>query len=140
MDAISGLVPKTTITVDTVDQLMANFKLQAKANKDTATAQRVLRDCTQAERVIKEEQDLENATQMKTQCWQVTPSPMLQVEYTKDTPSVDSTLPHITQDKYKAPWSTCINREEQECSHKISCSNAWRSLVSTPHSHQDRQL
>jgi hypothetical protein len=61
MDAISGLEPKTTITVDAVDQLMAIFKLQAKANKDTATAQRVLRDCAQAEWVIEEENNLENA-------------------------------------------------------------------------------
>jgi hypothetical protein len=47
-DAISGLVPKITITVDAVDQLMAIFKLQTKANKGTATTQRVLRDCAQA--------------------------------------------------------------------------------------------
>ncbi len=37
-DAISGLVPKTTIIADAADQLMAIFNLQAKANKDTATA------------------------------------------------------------------------------------------------------
>ncbi len=65
-DAIWGLVPKTAFTVDVVNQLMAIFKLQAKANKDTARAQRVLRDWAQAERVIKEEQDLENAMQMET--------------------------------------------------------------------------
>ncbi len=54
-DAILGLVPKKTITVDTVDQLMTFFKLQAnKVNKkDTTSAQRVLRDHAQAERVMK---------------------------------------------------------------------------------------
>jgi hypothetical protein len=54
---------------------MAIFKLQAKADKDTATAQRVLRDHAQAERLIKEEQDLEDAMQVETQCRQVTSSP-----------------------------------------------------------------
>jgi hypothetical protein len=54
-DAILGLVPKITITANTVDQLMTIFKLQTKANKDTATAQRVFRERSQAERVIKEE-------------------------------------------------------------------------------------
>jgi hypothetical protein len=33
---------------------MAIFKLKAKANKNKATAQRVLRDCAQAEKVINE--------------------------------------------------------------------------------------
>jgi hypothetical protein len=86
-DAISGLVPKTTITADAVDQLMTIFKLQDKANKDTATAQRVLRDCTQAERVIEEEQELENDTQKEIQYEQVTPSPTFQVKNTNNAAS-----------------------------------------------------
>jgi hypothetical protein len=84
MDAISDLVPQTTITAVAVDQLMAIFKLHTKANKDAATAQRVLRNCTQAERVIKEDQALENAMQMDIQCRQVTPSPTFQVKNTED--------------------------------------------------------
>jgi hypothetical protein len=64
---------------------------------------RALRDCTQAERVIKEEQDLESATQMETQQGQVTPSPTFQVEYTKDAALADSLLPQITQEEYEAP-------------------------------------
>ena len=54
-DAIAGLVPTPTCTQDAVDQLMVIFKQQARAAKDAATAQRVLRERTQAERVIKEE-------------------------------------------------------------------------------------
>ncbi len=62
-DATSGLIPTTTIIADAVDQRMAIFKLQAKASKDTATAQRVHRECAKAERMIKEEQQLEHAAQ-----------------------------------------------------------------------------
>jgi hypothetical protein len=53
---------------------MTIFKLKAKASKDTVTAQRVLRGCTQAERVIKEEHQIEHAAQ-ELQHEQVTPSP-----------------------------------------------------------------
>jgi hypothetical protein len=95
-DAISGLVPKTTITSDTVDQLMTIFKLQAKASKDTATAQRVLKDCAQAERVIEEEEELK-PTQMKIQHKQVTPLPTFQVKYTNDAALANSALSQITQ-------------------------------------------
>jgi hypothetical protein len=92
-DSMSGLVPKTNITADAVDQLMAIFKLQAKANKDTATAQRVLRDCAQAERVIKEKQDLENATQMPT--------------------LAKHTIPHISSQIYKRRQRVASNHTGQ---------------------------
>jgi hypothetical protein len=107
--AISGLVPKTTITADAEEQLLAIFKLQVKANKNTATAQRVLRDCTQAERVIKEEQELENSTHKEIQHRQVTPSPTFQVKFTNNAALANSALPQITQDEYKAPQlaNTC---------------------------------
>jgi hypothetical protein len=75
---------------------MTIFKLQAKASKDTATAQRVLRDCTQAKRVIEEEQELENAMQMETQHRQVTPSPTFQVKYTNNAALANSALSQIT--------------------------------------------
>ena len=39
------------MTWDAVDQLMLIFKQQAKKAKDNATTQRVLKECTQAERV-----------------------------------------------------------------------------------------
>jgi hypothetical protein len=54
-DAIAGLVQTPTCTQDAVDLLMVIFKQQAHAAKDAATAQRVLRECAQAEKVIKEE-------------------------------------------------------------------------------------
>ncbi len=74
-DAISGLIPTTTVTVNAVDQLITIFKLQAKASKDTAIAQRVLREHAQAERVIEEEHQLEHAAQEEIQQEQVTPFP-----------------------------------------------------------------
>jgi hypothetical protein len=83
-DAILDLVPTTTVTADAVDQLMTMFKLQAMASKDTATAQRVLRECAQAERVIEEEQQLEHALQKEIQQVQVPPPPTFQVEYTNN--------------------------------------------------------
>ncbi len=54
-DAISGLIPTSTVTADAVDQLMEIFKQQARVTRDAATAQRVLREQAQAERVIEEE-------------------------------------------------------------------------------------
>ncbi len=51
-DAIAGLIPAPTATQDAVDQLMIIFKQQACAANDAATAQRVLRERTQAQRVI----------------------------------------------------------------------------------------
>ncbi len=51
-DAILGLVPTPTGMQDAVDQLMVIFKQQACATRDAATAQRVLRQRAQAERVI----------------------------------------------------------------------------------------
>jgi hypothetical protein len=82
---------------------MAIFKLQAKDNNDTVTAQKVVRDHAQSERVIEEEQELENTRQNKIQHRQVTPAPTFQVKYTNKAVSANRTLPKITQDKYKAP-------------------------------------
>ena len=61
--ANTGLVPSPTCTQDAmaVDQLMIIFKQQACTANDAATAQRVLRECTQAERVIEEEQQANEA-------------------------------------------------------------------------------
>jgi hypothetical protein len=42
--ALAGLVPTPTCTQDAVDQLMVIFKQQARAAKDAATAQRVLKN------------------------------------------------------------------------------------------------
>ncbi len=54
-DAISGLIPISTVTADMVDQLMKIYKQQPRATRDAVTAQRVLRERAQAERVSKEE-------------------------------------------------------------------------------------
>jgi hypothetical protein len=50
-DAITGVVPPPNMTQEAVEQLMVIFKQQAKKVKDDATTQRVLKECTQAERV-----------------------------------------------------------------------------------------
>ncbi len=81
-DAIAGLVPTPTCTQDEVDQLMVIFKQQARAAKDTATAQWVLREHTQTERVIKEERQAHIA-QETTQA-QVTALPTIEIEEPND--------------------------------------------------------
>ena len=52
-DSISGLLPTSTVTQD-ADQLMMIFKQQARDSIDAATAQRVLMERAQAQRVITE--------------------------------------------------------------------------------------
>jgi hypothetical protein len=82
-DAISGLVPTPTGTQDAVDQLMVIFKQQARAAKDAAIAQRMLRECTQAERVIKEEQQMH--VQQESVQEQVIPSSSFEIKDNNDT-------------------------------------------------------
>jgi len=65
-DAIAGLIPTPTSTMDAVDQLMVIFKQQARAANDAATAQRVLRERAQAERVIEEERQANEAQTSRT--------------------------------------------------------------------------
>ena len=127
-DAIGGLIPTPTCTMDAVDQLMVIFKQQARAANDTATAQRVLRERAQAERVIKEERQTIDALGSKTptsfpasRCIQMgtppsrciqtgmgkaTASPSFELEEPNGIPALPQGLPQITQDKfddYKAP-------------------------------------
>ncbi len=54
-DAISGLLPTHTVTADAVDQLLEIYKQQARDSIDAATAQRVLRQRAQDERVRNEQ-------------------------------------------------------------------------------------
>ncbi len=88
-DAIAGLVPTPTCTMDAVDQLMIIFKQQACKANDAATAQRVLRERAQAERVIEEERQES-----------VTSPPIFEHIYTNDSPALPQGIPQITQDEY----------------------------------------
>jgi hypothetical protein len=49
INAISGLIPTPTVTAEAVKQLLVIYKQQARATRDAATAQWVLRECTQAD-------------------------------------------------------------------------------------------
>jgi hypothetical protein len=89
-DAISGLIPTSTVTADAVDQLMEIYKQQARATRDAATAQRVLRERAQAERVIEEECQQDQAA----------PSPTIQVDDGNDIALAQQAIPQIMQDKY----------------------------------------
>ncbi len=91
-DAISGLIPTPTVTDDTVDQLLEIYKQQAHATRDATTAQRVLRERAQAERVIHKELLQQEA-----------PSYLqLEVEHTCSTPTPPG-IPQITQDDQDLP-------------------------------------
>jgi hypothetical protein len=96
-DAIAGLVPTLTCTQDAVDQLMVISKQQACAAKDAATAQRLLRERAQAERVIKEERQAHIA-QETTQA-QVTASPTIEIKEPNDIAESPQEIPQTTQDE-----------------------------------------
>jgi hypothetical protein len=121
-DAIMGLLPTPTCTMDAVDQLMVIFKQQACATNDAATAQRVLRERAQAERVIEEERQkgetpasktpasflssrcIQEGTQssrcIQTEMEKATASPSFKQEEPNDTPTSPHRLPQITQDEF----------------------------------------
>jgi hypothetical protein len=73
----------------------------------------VLRDCAQAEKVIEEEQELDNAWQKEILYGQVTPSPTFQDKYANNAASAKSALPQITQDKYEAPQSANTHQQQR---------------------------
>ena len=77
-----------------VDQLMIIFKQQARKANDTATAQRVLRERAQAERVIEEERQ-ENDTPEPAQA-QITLPPIFKHEETNDSPALPQGILQIT--------------------------------------------
>ena len=97
-DAIAGLVPTPTCTMDAVDQLMIIFKQQAREANDTATAQKVLRERAQAERVIEEERQ-ESDTPEPAQA-RITSPPIFKHNKTNDSPALPQGIPQITQDEY----------------------------------------
>jgi hypothetical protein len=84
---------------DTVNLLMVIFRQQARAANDTATAQRVLREQAQAERLIKVERQISAQAQ-------VTPSPSYKIKENNDTAHTPQGIPQITQDKNDAPPSS----------------------------------
>jgi hypothetical protein len=85
-DAIAGIIPPPNITADAIDQLINIFKLQAEKEKDKATAQRVLKERAQAERVGTKTKDHSPSmapTAKPTTTTIITPMsfPPLEVEY-----------------------------------------------------------
>ena len=102
-DAISGLLPTSTVTQDAVDQLMVIFKQQAWDSIDAATAQRVLRERAQTQRVVTEAQPQAQAS----------PTPTFQVEDDDDSAPRPQAIPQITQDEDESPpaANTCQQRE-----------------------------
>jgi hypothetical protein len=82
--------------MDAVDQLMVMFKQQARAANDAATAQRVLRECAQAERVIEEERQASEAQTSTTPTsfppiWAISPS--FEIEEPNDIPASPQGIP-----------------------------------------------
>jgi hypothetical protein len=88
-DAFLGLIPAPMCTQDAVKQLMVIFKQQACTANDAATAQRVLRERVQAERMNKEER------QILVQA-QVTPLPSLKIKENDDVAHTPQCILQIT--------------------------------------------
>ena len=81
---------------------MIIFKQQAREANDTATAQKVLRERAQAERVIEEERQANDAQTSRTPTSfppNPTISPSLELEELNDIPASPQGLPQITQDE-----------------------------------------
>jgi hypothetical protein len=110
------------ITTDAIDQLINTFKLQAKKDKDTATAQRVLKERAQAEKVCTKTKDQSPSMvpTAKPTTTTVTTSmsfPPLEVEY----PDLDKGMlrgtPMISQDEMGNSSSpaanTCLQQKVQ---------------------------
>jgi len=113
-DAIAGLVPTPTCTMDAVDQLMIIFKQQEREANDAATAQRVLREHAQAERVIEEERQ-ENDTPEPAQA-RITSPPIFEHEETNDSLALPQGIPQITRDEYNdynAPPSSNMQQQQE---------------------------
>ena len=100
-DASMGLIPTPTCTMDAVDQLMVIFKQQVRATNNAATAQRVLREHAQAERVIEEDRQAKEAQTSRTPTsFPPIPaiSPSFELEEPNDIPASPQGIPQITQD------------------------------------------
>jgi hypothetical protein len=108
-DAIARNVPPPNMTTDAIHQLINIFKSQAEKARDAATAQRVLKERAQAQRVLTEanhQEDIqvpttEHITNPATQrLAEDTPFPPLEVEYPHiDVGSLHNT-PFISQDDH----------------------------------------
>jgi hypothetical protein len=110
-DAILGLVPTPMGMQDAVDQLMVIFKQQECATRDAATAQWVLRERAQAERVIKEEQ--QTHIQQEAVQEQVIPSPSFKIEDNNDTADTPHSIPQITQDEHDSPPAANMQQQRE---------------------------
>ncbi len=85
-NAVAGIIPPPNITTDAIDRLIKIFKLQAKKEKDMATAQRVWKERAQVERVgtkTKDHSPSKAPTAKPTATTVTTPMsfPPLEVEY-----------------------------------------------------------
>ena len=128
-DAISGLLPTHTVTADAVDQLMEIYKQQARNSIDGATAQTVLREHAQAERV------------RNKQARPVTAFPLFELEESSPTDPSPSTTPQNTQDDDYDSTPAANTRQQQETWTLILdfSSNVWKSQATRLPSHCNKQ-
>ncbi len=126
-DAISGLIPTPTVAANAVKQLLEIYKQQARATRDAATAQRVLRERAQVERVIHKEHQQQAAPSY----------PQFELEHTSNTPTLPGIL-QITQGFQDSPPSA--NTHQQRTLRKTLCFNAWKLQDTKPLSHHNRPL
>jgi hypothetical protein len=95
-DAIAGITPCPNITSDAINQLVVIFKTQATKSKDAKTAQRVLKELAQAERVSTENHmQTHTAKPTTTTTASPTPLPTLEVKYPDHHPGMPQETPLI---------------------------------------------
>jgi hypothetical protein len=117
-NAIAGIIPPPNITTDAIDQLINIFKLQAEKEMDAATAQRVLKEHAQAERVSTKTKDHSPRTEPTAKPTTITVIALmsflpLEVEYPDlDTGMLQET-PMMSQDKMGNNLSPAANTRLQ---------------------------
>ncbi len=117
-NAIAGIIPPPNITTDAIDQLINIFKLQAEKEKDVATAQMVLKEHAQAERVGTKTKDHSPRTApaaKPTTTIVNTPMsfPSLEVEYPDLNTGMLRETPMMSQDKMGNNLSPAANTRLQ---------------------------
>ncbi len=113
-DAIAGIIPPPNMTTNAIDQLINIFKLQAKKDKDVATAQRVSKEHVQAERVCTKTKDQSpsmapNAKPTTTTVTTPMSFPPLKVEYPDLNTGMLRGTPMISQDEMGNNLSPAAN-------------------------------
>ena len=128
-DTIAGIVPPPNMTTDAIDQLINIFKSQAEKAKDAATAQKVLKERAQAQRVLTKDNHQEDIEEPTTEpisnptaqrLVEDTPFPPLEVEYPNINIGILHNTPFISQDDHLDTLTPVANTRCQRKAREIT--------------------